>query len=412
METVILESLHSLLSIQHFLYLIAGIFVGLIVGVLPGMGGAAGMAMLLPFVYGMEQTSALALMIGMLATTAAGDSFASILMGIPGGSSSATILDGFPLSRQGQAARALGAAFTSSMMGGVFGVAVLTASIYIARPLILGVGMGERLLLVILALTMVGSLTGPTPLKGMASCGLGLLIGTIGTAPATGQVRFTFGSIYLSDGVPLIVLALGIFAMPEIVDLMRQQAPISATSRLGSGWREGVRDSFRNWWLVLRVSCIGAIIGILPGVGGSMADWMAYGHVVQSSKDRSKFGKGDIRGVIAPEATNNSTRAGDLIPTLFFGIPGSGSMALLLGGFVLIGLDPGPRMVSDNLDLTFVIVWSLAIANILGALMCIALAGPIAKLTLVPYGLLAPFIIVLMIFTAYQAPRPGETLPR
>src|SRR5689334_8229266 len=205
-------ALHELFTVQYVAYLMLGIFLGLIVGILPGMGGTAGMALLLPFVFGMEQTPALALMIGMLATTAAGDAFASILMGVPGGSSSATILDGFPLSRQGHAARALGAAFTSSLLGGIFGVFVLSAAVFVARPLILGVGMGEQLLLIILALTMVGSLTGRSPLKGLATCGFGLLIGTIGNAPATGELRYAFGSVYLSDGIPLIVLALGIFA--------------------------------------------------------------------------------------------------------------------------------------------------------------------------------------------------------
>lgn len=400
---VVWTALLELLSVQHFLYLSLGIAVGLIVGILPGMGGVAGMAILLPFVYGMDQTSALAMMIGMLATTAAGDAFASILMGIPGGSSSATILDGFPLTRQGQAARALAAAFMASMMGGIFGVIVLTGAVFVARPLILGVGMGEQLLLVVLALVMVGSLTGKAPLKGLAACGIGLMLGTIGTAPATSQTRYTFGSWYLMDGIPLVVLALGIFAMPEIVELLRQKSAIATGGRLGSGRLQGILDAVRHWWLVLRVSCLGAIIGILPGVGGSTADWLAYSHVMQSSKDKSKFGQGDIRGVIAPEATNNSTRGGDLIPTLFFGIPGSGSMALLLGAFILIGIEPGVRMVSQNMDMTFVIIWSLAIGNVLGAVICLALAGPIAQLTLVRYAYLAPMIVVLMVFTAFQA---------
>src|SRR3546814_149245 len=240
---------------------------------------------------------------------------------------------------------------------------------------------------------------------GLAGFGLSLIIGAIGTAPATGALPYTVGSVYLSDGIPRVVLALGIFAMPEIIDLLRQRSSISQVSKLGSGWWQGVSDTFENWWLVLRVSRIGALIGFLPGLGGSTADWLAYGHVVQTSKDRSNFGKGDIRGVIAPEGTNNATRGGDLVPTLFFGIPGSGSMALLLGAFVLIGIQPGVRMVSDKLDLTYVIIWSLAIGNVAGAILCIALAGPIAKLTLVRYGYLAPLIIVLMIFTAYQATR-------
>ncbi|QJP12320.1 tripartite tricarboxylate transporter permease [Starkeya sp. ORNL1] len=402
---IVIQALHELLSLHHFLYLMGGILVGMIVGVLPGMGGTAGMALLLPFVYGMEKESALALMIGMLATTATGDTFPSILMGIPGGSSSATVLDGFQLARKGHAARALSAAFSASMLGGLFGSVVLVGCVFIARPLILAIGMGEQLLLLVLALTMVGCLTGASPIKGLASCGLGLLIGTVGSAPATGELRFAFDTVYLSDGIPLIVLALGIFAMPEIVDLMRQRSTIADTPTLGSGWREGVEDTFRNWWLVLRVSVIGAIVGVLPGVGASTADWLAYGHVVQSSRQRDQFGKGDIRGVIAPEAANHAVRGGDLVPTLFFGIPGSGSMALLLGGFILIGIEPGARMVTQNLDLTFLIIWSLAIASIIGALLCIILAGPIAKLTLVKYSYLAPFITVLMFFTAYQATR-------
>ncbi len=399
------QALGELLSVDHFLFLTLGILVGMVVGVLPGMGGTAGMALLLPFVYGMDQTSALALMIGMLATTATGDTFPSILMGIPGGSSSATVLDGFPLSRQGHAARALSASFMASLLGGLLGALVLTACVFVAKPLILAVGMGEQLLLILLALTMVGSLTGRSPLKGLAAAGFGLLIGTVGDAPATGEVRFTFDTVYLSDGIPLVVLALGVFAMPEIIDLMRQRTSIATSSELGRGWSKGIVDVFRNWWLVIRVSVLGAIIGILPGVGASVADWLAYGHVVQSSKDKSQFGKGDIRGVIAPEAANNAVRGGDLVPTLFFGIPGSGSMALLLGAFVLIGIQPGAKMVGPHLDKTFVIIWSLALANVGGALLCILLAGPISKLTFIRYSYLAPLITVILIFTAFQATR-------
>jgi len=399
----VLQALGELLTLQHFLFLWLGVLIGLVVGIVPGMGGAAGMALLLPFVYGMNQTSALALMMGMLSTTATGDTFPSILMGIPGGSSSATVLDGFPLARQGHAARALSAAFSASLLGGLVGAAVLTLCVFIARPLILGIGMGEQLLLILLALSMVGSLTGSSPLKGLAACGLGLLVGTVGTAPATGELRNTLGTTYLSDGIPLVVLALGIFAMPEVIDLLRQRSAIANVETLGSGWREGITDTLKQWWLMLRVSAIGSLIGIMPGVGASTADWLAYGHVVQSSRDKSMFGKGDIRGVIAPEAANHAVRGGDLVPTLFLGIPGSGSMALLLGAFVLIGLEPGFQMVGPHLDLTFVIIWSLALANVFGAVIAIVLAGPIAKITLIRYALLAPLIIVIMVFTAYQA---------
>lgn len=402
----IAEAFLNLLTTQHLFYLCLGTIIGLIVAILPGLGGTAGLSLVLPFVYGMDPTSALALMIGLLAPTATGDTFPAVLMGIPGSSASqATIMDGFPLAKQGEAARALSAAFSASLIGGLIGAIVLTASVTVARPLVLAIGLGEQFLLIVFALTMVGVLTGSTPLKGFACCGIGLLLGTIGAAPATGELRYTFGTVYLSDGIPLVVIALGIFAMPEIIELMRSGQSISEKPKLGKGWRHGIRDTLSHPWLVTRCSGIGCVIGALPGLGGSVVDWIAYGHVVQSSKDRERFGKGDIRGVIAPESANNAVRGGELIPTLFFGIPGSGSMAVLLGGFILIGINPGLRMIGSDLHLTYTVIWSLALSNILAAALCIILAQQIAKLTTVPYGYIGPPMMVLLVFTAFQATR-------
>lgn len=403
---VVLDALYQLLSVKHFLFLSLGVVVGLMVAILPGLGGTAGLALLLPFVFGMDQTSALAMMMGLLSVTSTGDTFPSILMGIPGSSSSqATIVDGFPLARQGKAARALGAAFSASLIGGLFGALVLTMFLFAARPLVMAIGMGEQMLLIILALTMIGMLSGQSVAKGLAAAGIGLLIGAIGSAPATGELRYTFDTVYLSDGIPLVVMGLGLFAMPEIVALLRQNTTISNTGALGAGWREGIRDTWASRWLVLRCSGLGTLIGALPGLGGSVVDWLAYGHAVQSSKDKDQFGKGDIRGVIAPESANNAKEGGALVPTLFLGIPGSGSMALLLGGFVLIGIQPGLGMVTHDLPLTYIIIWSVALANVLGAGICIALAPQIAKLTTVPYRYIGPLMIVLIIFTAFQATR-------
>lgn len=403
METV-LEALQLLLSGQHFLYLMVGVVVGLVVAILPGLGGTVGLALVLPFIYGMDQASALALMIGLLSVTCTGDTFPSVLMGIPGSSSSqATVCDGFPLAKKGQSARALGAAFSASLIGGLFGAVVLTLCLFAARPLIMSIGMGEQLLLVILALTMVGMLTGQNIAKGLAACGIGLLIGAMGAAPATGALRYDFDTIYLTDGIPLVVLALGIFAMPEIISLLRQTGAISQNGKLGSGMFEGIKDTWRSRWLVLRCSGLGVLVGMLPGLGGSVVDWMAYGHAMQTTKDNENFGKGDIRGVIAPESANNAKEGGALVPTLFFGIPGSGAMALLLGGFVLIGIQPGVRMVTQDLHLTYLVIWSLGIANIFGAGICMLLASKVSKLTTIPYGYIGPLMIVLIVFTAYQA---------
>ena len=411
MQADLLQALSTLLSVQHLLFLLGGTLLGLVVGILPGLGGIAALSLLLPFVYGGDPTLVLPMMIGLLSVTNTSDTFPAVLVGIPGTSSAqATILDGYPLARRGEAARALGAAFSASLIGGLFGAVMLTLAIQFARPLILRVGFGEQLMLVVLALTMVGMLTGNNATKGLIMCGMGLLFGSMGAAPATAEERLTFGLIYLEDGVPLVIVGLAMFAIPEMVEVLRKRTTISSMPELGSGTLQGFRETLQHKWLVLRSSAIGVLIGALPGLGGSVTNWVAYGHAMQSAKDRSMFGKGDIRGVIGPEASNNADNGGALIPTLMFGIPGSASMALFLGALVLIGVEPGIGMMERHLDLTFIIIWSLALANVLGAGICLLLAKPIARVTLVPFALVAPFMIVIVYFAAFQATRAWEDL--
>ena len=401
-----LMALQTILTGTHLLYLSGGVLLGLAIGIFPGLGGIAGLSLLLPFLFGMEPVSALAMLIGVVAVIPTSDTFTSVLMGIPGSSGSqATVLDGFPMAKKGQAARALSAAFSASLFGGLFGALVLTLFVLIARPVILAFGSAELFMLTLLGLSMVGVLAGNSLVKGLSACGIGLLFGSIGGAPATGEYRMSFDNSYLMDGIPLVVVGLGIFAIPEIIDLLRQNRPIAEASKLGNGWVEGVTDLVRNKWLAIRCAIIGCIVGALPGLGGSVVDWIAYGHAVQTSKDKSEFGKGDVRGVIAPESSNNAKEGGGLIPTLLFGIPGSGSMAVFLGGMVLIGLEPGPAMVSTDLDITYTIVWSLAMANVIGAGACLILSKWVAKLTTIPYALMAPFMIMVICFAAFQATR-------
>ncbi len=396
----------SLFSPDHFAYLVGGVLLGLIIGILPGLGGIVGLSLLLPFLYGMEPTSALAMLIGLVAVISTSDTFTSVMMGIPGSSAAqATVMDGFPLAKQGQAARALSAAFGASLIGGVFGAIVLTLVVLIARPVILAFTSAELFMLTVLGLSMVGVLGGNSLPKGLASCGLGLLFGVLGAAPANGEIRMGFGVNYLYDGLPLVVIGLSMFAVPEIVDLLRQNRAIAEATKLGFGWLRGIRDMWHNIGLVLRCSGVGCMIGALPGLGGSVVDWIAYGHVVQTARDKSQFGKGDIRGVLAPESANNAKEGGALIPTLLFGIPGSGAMAVFLGGMVLIGLEPGPRMIEQRLDLTYVIVWSLAVANVIGAGICFVISRWVAKLTTIRYALLAPFMVMVISFAAFQATR-------
>lgn len=405
------QALVEMFTPAHLFFLMLGTILGLLVGILPGLGGIAGLSIVLPFVFGMDESHALSMMIGLLAPTVTSDTFPSVLMGIPGtAGSQATVVDGFPLAKRGEGARALGAAFSASLFGGIFGAIILTGAVFAARPIILAMGFGEQLLLIVLALSMIGMLTGTSALKGLTTCGVGLLIGSIGAAPATGEFRMTFDSGYLSDGIPIVIVGLGMFALPEIVDLLRRNTSISETGTLGQGWLQGLKDAIRHKWIVIRCSVIGCIVGALPGLGGSVVDWIAYGHVIQTTKDRDEFGKGDIRGVLAPESANNAKEGGALIPTLLFGIPGSGSMAILLGGFVLVGVEPGLTMMTEHLNLTFVMIWSLALANVAGALICLGIANHVAKLTTIRYSLLAPFMIMLIFFAAFQATRDWQDL--
>ncbi|OGA40078.1 MAG: tricarboxylate transporter, partial [Betaproteobacteria bacterium RIFCSPLOWO2_12_FULL_62_13] len=347
----------------------------------------------------------------LIAPLSTSDTFPSVLMGIPGtAASQSTVVDGFPMAKKGEGARALGAAFSASMLGGLIGAVCLTGAVFAARPIILAMGFGEQLLLIILALSMIGMLTGTSALKGLATCCVGLLLGTIGTAPATGEFRLAFDSIYLSDGIPIVIVGLGMFAMPEIIDLLRRSTRISETAELGHGWLTGFKDVLIHRWIVLRCSVLGCIIGALPGLGGSVVDWIAYGHVIQTTKNRETYGTGDIRGVLGPESANNAKEGGALIPTLLFGIPGSGSMAILLGGFILIGIEPGVTMLTQHLDLTFTMIWSLAIGNVAATALCLLLANHVAKLTTIRYAYLAPFMLVLIFFAAFQATREWADL--
>lgn len=400
----LLEALSLIFTPAQIGWLAIGVLLGLSVGVFPGLGGIAGLSLVLPFLYGMDPVSGLAMMVGLVAVIPTSDTFASVLMGIPGSSASqATVLDGFPLAKSGQAARALAAAFASSLFGGLFGAVILTFFIIIARPIVLAFGFPELLMLTILGFSMVGVLAGRSLLKGLVCAGLGMAVGAIGEAPAQGSPRMDFGSWYLQDGFQLVIVGLGIFAVPEIISLLRQDRAISKDSTLGAGWMDGVRDWWAAKWLSMRCATIGVLVGVIPGLGGSVVDWIAYGHTVQTARDKSQFGKGDIRGIIGPESSNNAKEGGGLVPTLLFGIPGSGSMAVFIGGLILLGHEAGPQMVTTDLPLTYTVVWSLALANVLGAGLCLGLSGPIAKLTTIRFPLLVPFLFMMIAFAAFQS---------
>ncbi len=392
----------------RLVFLFFGVLVGLSLGAIPGLGGIVGLAILLPFTFALDPYAAFAMMIGLISVTSTSDTIPSVLFGVPGTvASQATILDGHPMAKKGEAGRAFGAAYTASLLGGLFGALVLALSIPILRPVVLAFGSPEFFMMGLLGISMVAVLSGGAPVKGLIAGAAGLTIGMIGADPQAAFPRWAFDALYLWDGIPLVPVTLGVFAIPEIVDLAvkgTRIADVPQGKTTTRGVLSGISDGFRHWFLVLRCSTIGVWVGAVPGMGASVVDWFAYGHAVQTEKGASdSFGKGDVRGVIAPESANNAKEGGGLIPTIAFGVPGSASMALLLAAFLIQGLVPGPDMLTKHLDITYTMIWSLALANIMGTAICLAFTPQLAKVAMVRIHLLAPLVIAIIFLAAFQA---------
>jgi TctA family transporter len=396
----------ELMNPDRMAFLTFGVLVGMALGAIPGLGGIVGLAILLPFTFDMDRTSALAMLVALTSVPTTTDTIPSVLFAVPGTvGSQATILDGHPMARKGEAGRAFGAAYLASMLGGVIGAACLGLLIPILRPVVLYFAAPELFALGVMGISMVAILSGNVPIKGIIAGGLGLLLAMIGTDMQEGMLRWTFGTIYLIDGLNIVVVSLGLFAIPEIADMVIEGASISGVAKAEmKGVGHGMRDVFTHWWLMLRCSFLGVWIGILPGLGSAVVDWIAYGHARQTCKDAAAtFGRGDVRGVIAPESANNAKQGGALVPTLAFGVPGSASMALLIGAFLIHGIQPGPEMLTKYLDVTYAIVWSTAIANIMATGLALLFTNQLAKLSTVRIHLLAPLVMIVVFLAAYQA---------
>ncbi len=393
-------------SFPSILYILAGVCLGLALGIIPGLGGVTGLTLLLPLAFTLDIYQAVAMMIALTAVTATSDTIPAVLLGVPGTSSAAaTIVDGHPMAKNGEAAPALGAAFVASAIGGIFGAFVLVAAIPVLRPIVLAFGSPEIFLLAMWGLALVGLLGGRDPLRGWAAGGIGVSLAMIGRDPIHATPRFSFEQPVLWDGLPVIAVALGLFALPELVALSRAETSISRVALPENLLREqfkGIKRVFREWFLVLRCSALGTWIGFLPGLGGSVADWIAYGHAQVTIKDNQNFGRGDIRGVIAPESANNSVKGGELIPTIAFGVPGSASMALLFGALLIAGIEPGQKLLTERLDITMIMVWSLVVANIIGVIICLTFVRFLARLTELPGFAIAATVAPIIMLSTYS----------
>lgn len=388
-----------------------GVLAGLALGILPGIGGVAGTALLLPFTYNMDPAAAMALLLGLAATTTHGDPISAIVLGAPGhAASAATALDGYPMTKRGEGARALGAAYMSALMGGLFGAVLMAVALPLVRPLILFIGSPELLGLAVFGISMVAVLSGNAPLRGLTAACFGMMLSMIGSDPQTGTLRWTLDTLYLWEGLPLVPLTLGVFALPELCDLLVARTsvvedPTAETNNWRGLW-QGTMDCFEHWWLNIRCAWIGSVIGAIPGISASVIDWISYGHALKTEKGAQlTFGQGDVRGVIAAESATCSREGGALIPTIVFGVPGSAGMAILLGAFLMHGLVPGPDMLTKNLSITYSMVWSIAIANILGSGLCYIFSSQFAKLASLRYSLILPVVLCMIYIGAFEGKR-------
>jgi putative tricarboxylic transport membrane protein len=400
------SSLLGIFEPATLITMLIGIAIGFAVGILPGLGGSVSLALMLPFTFYMEPVQAFAFLLGMLATSATTGDVTSVLLGVPGeATSAATVLDGYPMTKRGEAGRALGGALVGSALAGIIGAFLLAAAVPIMRPLVLALGPPEFFMLTLVGLAFVIALSGRDIVKGLIMAAFGFMVSMVGLDAQAGIPRFAGDYLYLWDGINLVALVVGLFGGAELLQLMLSKAAIANKVNADpyAGLARGIRETFVYWKVVLRSSLIGVGVGIIPGLGGSVSQFLAYGSAQQASKHPELFGKGSMEGVIAAGANNNAKDSGSLIPTIAFGIPGSVSMAVLLGAFIIAGLDPGPEMLSTNVDITFSMVWITVIANIIAVIVSLLLLRQLVKLTFVKGTWLVPFLLILLSIGAFTA---------
>ena len=385
-------------------YTFVGVLIGTIVGILPGIGPAASIAMLIPMTFGMDPTSGLIMMAGIYYGTKYGGSTTAILIRTPGEASSVmTSLDGYEMAKNGRAGAALAVAAIGSFIAGTIGVVALTLFAVPLAAAALKFGPAEYFTLMLFALTSVASLSGTSPAKGLMSTVLGLMIATIGIDLQTGQQRFTGGIAELQDGVGFIVVVVGMFALSEVLRGMEQIVLGTAPKAMritGKLWltREEWRRSIGPIW---RGGVIGFIVGVLPGAGGTIASLLSYSTEKRLSKHPEEFGRGAIEGVAGPEAANNSDTAGAMVPLLTLGVPGGGATAVMLGAFIMHGIQPGPLLFQNRPDLVWGLVDSMYIGNVMLLILNLPLIGLFVRLLYIPSGILYPLIVAISVIGTY-----------
>lgn len=400
-----LEGLLITLAPSSILVIFIGVFIGILVGSLPGFTATMGTALLLPFTFAMPPGEGLAMLGGLYVAAMFADAIPACLVNTPGTPSAmATAFDGFPLTQQGEGQKAIVASSFSSMVGtAVGGFAFLFLSGTLSS-VALKFGPPEFFWVGVFALTIIGSIAGDSLIKGIAGGMLGMLIGTIGIS-ATGAVsRYTFDIPALRGGLNIVAALIGVFALPQVLSMVssrKEKETVAAYTRSPGVGRRTVLEILRRPVNLMRSAVIGTVVGLLPGAGSPVASLVSYNEAMRWSKDRRKFGKGSLEGVVASEAANNGAAGGAMVPLVALGIPGSAPAAVILGALLLHGLRPGPQLFAAQPELVYGFAWAIVVGGIVTFVLGTAMAGMLARMVTIPVRLLAPIILFLSVVGSF-----------
>lgn len=400
------QGLAIALTPEVLLFLTVGLLLGIILGALPGIGSPVGMAIVLPLTLPLDATPAIVLLISIYSGAMFGGSISAILINAPGTeSAAATTLDGYPMAVRGLAKNALGIATTASALNGFLAAIVLVAISPVLITVVLAFGSPEYFLLAILGISLITIVTQGSIVKGLLAGALGFMISTIGVAIMSPRPRYTFGQLGLYEGISFVAALIGMFAFAEMMKLASQKTIADEAVEIAGSLRDGIMAVFEYPKTTIKAGLIGMGIGMVPGSGATTSTFVAYAEEARSSAKDGRFGEGDPRGVIAPEGANNPTVSGSLVPTLSFGIPGSGSTAVLLGGLLMHGLQPGPTLFGDQLHVTYTFFITLFLGNILILAVGYSIIPYLSKITELDTHTIIPVVVVLSYAGAFTLNR-------
>ena len=388
--------------IEMIAALISGVLYGLLIGIIPAAGATTGLVALFGVIsyFAHEPYLGVVFLMAVVAASTTGDSFTAILLGIPGANSAAaTMVDGFPLAQQGRASYVISAAVTTSTVNGLLWGCLVFLLLPWYTSLLMVLGIPELWAFTVLALATVGFVSTRFWFRSLCAIALGIFLGMVGVDPNTNEPRYTLGWFYLEDSIQIMPVVAGLFAIPELVNGLLTKSRTATIVK--SEVLEGMRVVWKNRWLGLRGGFIGAFIGLLPGLGGAMADWMAYGSAV-AANPKERFGNGNIKGVIGPEGANNAQKATSMIPTVLFGIPGASFAAVLMSLFMYLNFELGTPDIALDTEFFTSMTFGFLGATILVAFLCIFLIRPISYITSVPYKYYFPVLLTLIVWTAMQ----------